>query len=61
MAYETTDQLIAEISDHWVKDPRGNLYKLIDTYNGGFEHISDMANRVEKGLKALEITIYFLR
>lgn len=48
MAYETTDQLIAEISDHWVKDPRGNLYKLIDTYNGGFEHISDMANRVEK-------------
>lgn len=46
MAYETTDQLIAEISDHWVKDPRGNMYKLIDTYNTGFEQISDMADKV---------------
>lgn len=48
MAYETTDQLIAEISDHWVKDPRGNMYKLLDTYNTGFEQISDVANKVEK-------------
>ena len=48
MAYETTDQLIAEISDHWVKDPRGNMYKLLDTYNTDFEQISDMANKVEK-------------
>lgn len=48
MAYETTDQLIAEISDHWVKDPRSNMYKLLDTYNTGFEQISDMANKVEK-------------
>lgn len=48
MAYETTDQLIAEISDHWVKDPRGNMYKLIDTYNSGFEQISDMADKVER-------------
>ena len=48
MAYETTDELLAEISDHWVKDHRGNLYKLFDTYNDGFEQISDMANKVEK-------------
>lgn len=48
MAYETTDQLIAEISDHWVKDPRGNMYKLLDTYNTGFEQISDMADKVER-------------
>lgn len=48
MAYETTDELLAEISDHWVKDHRSNLYKLFDTYNGGFEQISDMANKVEK-------------
>ncbi|MGK4071837.1 hypothetical protein [Lactobacillus crispatus] len=48
MAYETTDQLIAEISDHWVKDPRGNVYKLLDTYNTGFEQISDMADKVER-------------
>ena len=48
MAYETTDQLIAEISDHWVKDPRGNMYKLLDTYNNGFEQISDMADKVER-------------
>lgn len=48
MAYETTDELLAEISDHWVKDYRGNLYKLFDTYNGGLEQISDMANKVEK-------------
>lgn len=48
MAYETTDQLIAEISDHWVKDPRGNMYKLLDTYNTGFEQISDMADKAER-------------
>ena len=48
MAYETTDELLAEISDHWVKNHRGNLYKLFDTYNGGLEQISDMANKVEK-------------
>lgn len=48
MAYETTDELLAEISDHWVKDHNGNLYKLLDTYNGGFEQISDMANQVEE-------------
>lgn len=48
MAYETTDELLAEISDHWVKDHRGNLYKLFDTYNSGFEQISDIANKVEK-------------
>ena len=48
MAYETTDQLIAEISDHWVKDPRGNMYKLLDTYNTGFEQISDMADKLER-------------
>lgn len=48
MAYETTDELLAEISDHWVKEPNGNLYKLLDTYNGGFEQISDMANQVEE-------------
>ncbi len=46
--YETTDQLLAEISDHWVKDPRGNMYKLIDSYNTPLEQISDMANKVEK-------------
>ena len=48
MAYETTDQLIAEISDHWVKYPRGNMYKLLDTYNTGFEQISDIADKVER-------------
>lgn len=48
MAYETTDQLIAEISDYWVKDPRGNMYKLLDSYNTGFEQISDMADKVER-------------
>ena len=48
MAHETTDQLIAEISDHWVKDPRGNMYKLLDTYNTGFEQISDIADKVER-------------
>lgn len=48
MAYETTDELLAEISDHWVKEPNDNLYKLLDTYNGGLEQISDMANQVEE-------------
>jgi len=46
MAYETTDQLLAEISDHWVKDHRGNLYKLFDIYNSGMEQISDIGNKV---------------
>ena len=48
IASDQPDQLIAEISDHWVKDPRGNMYKLLDTYNNGFEQISDMADKVER-------------
>lgn len=47
MAYETSEQLLAEISDYWYKRPGGNLYKLIDAFNEPLEAISDNANKVE--------------
>ena len=48
MAYETSEQLLAEISDYWYKRPGGNLYKLIDAFNEPLEAISDNANKVER-------------
>ena len=46
MAYETTDQIVAELSDHWYKQSDGNIYKLFDTYNGHLEKISDCGDKV---------------
>lgn len=37
----TTDQLLAEISDYWNKQPDSNLYKLVDIYNSGFNDIAN--------------------
>ena len=48
MAYETSEQLLAEISDYWYKRPGGNLYKLIYAFNEPLEAISDNANKVER-------------
>ena len=48
MAYETTEQLLAEISDYWDKRPQGNVYKLIDAFNAPLEAISDNAYKVER-------------
>lgn len=48
MAYETSEQLLAEISDYWYKRPSGNLYKLIDAFNEPLEAISNNANKVER-------------
>ena len=48
MAYETSEQLLAEISDYWYKRPGGNLYKLIDAFNEPLEAISNNANKVER-------------
>lgn len=48
MAYETTEQLLAEISDYWDKRPSSNIYKLIDGFNAPLEAISDNANKVER-------------
>ena len=48
MAYETSEQLLAEISDYWYKRPGGNLYKLIDAFNEPLEGISTNANKVER-------------
>lgn len=47
MAIENTDQLMAEMSDHWYKEPSGNLYKLIDAFNLPMEEISNNASKVE--------------
>lgn len=33
MAHETTDQLLAELSDYWDKHPDSNLYKLFEGFN----------------------------
>lgn len=48
MAYETSEQLLAEISDYWYKRPGGNMYKLIDAFNKPLEAISDNAYKVER-------------
>ena len=48
MAYETTDQLLALPSHHWYKEHDGNLYKLLDVFNGDLEHISDSGDKVAK-------------
>lgn len=48
MAYETTDQLLAEISDYWDKRPSSNIYNLVDAFNEPFEAISDNAEKVER-------------
>lgn len=48
MAYETTDQLMAEFSEHWYKKPNGNLYKLMKTYNDHLEKISDSGEKLMK-------------
>ncbi|KWU06405.1 hypothetical protein AEL96_03380 [Lactobacillus crispatus] len=48
MAYETSEQLLAEISDYWYKRPGGNLYKLIDAFNEPLEGIGTNANKVER-------------
>lgn len=48
MAYETSEQLLAEISDYWYKRPGGNMYKLIDAFNEPLEGISTNANKVER-------------
>lgn len=48
MAYETTEQLLAEISDYWDKRPQGNVYKLIDAFNAPLEAISGNAYKVER-------------
>lgn len=47
MAYETTDQLLAEISDYWEKAPDSNMHKLIDAFNAPFEAIDTSAKQVE--------------
>ncbi|WP_281830346.1 hypothetical protein [Lactobacillus amylolyticus] len=48
MAYETTDQLLAEISAYWEKAPDSNMYKLIDAFNAPFEAIDTSAKQVER-------------
>lgn len=48
MAYETTEQLLAEISDYWDKRPTSNIYNLVDAFNSPFEAISDNADKVER-------------
>lgn len=40
MAHETTDQLLAELSDYWDKDHDGNLYKLFENFNKPMQEIS---------------------
>lgn len=46
MDVETTDELMAEISDNWYKPSDGNLYKLIDGFNGPFGIIESQSEKV---------------
>lgn len=46
MAYETTDQLIAEVADHWNKKKDTFFYQLLDSYNSLLEKISDENEKI---------------
>lgn len=46
MAIRTTDELMAEVSDHWNKGSDSNIYKLIDAFNFHEESMSDLAEQV---------------
>lgn len=46
MAYETTDQLIAEVADHWNKKKDTVFYQLLDSYNSMLEKISDENEKI---------------
>lgn len=48
MAYETTDQLIAEVADHWNKRDDTVFYQLLDIYNEHLNKISDEADKVDR-------------
>lgn len=48
MAYETTDQLIAEVADHWNKREDTVFYQLLDVYNEHLNKISDEAEKVDR-------------
>lgn len=48
MVYEKTDELIAQLADHWNKRQDTVLYKLLDVYNQELEKVSDEAQKVEK-------------
>ena len=48
MVYETTDQLLTLPSHHWYKEHDGNLYKLLNVFNGDLERISDSGDKVAK-------------
>lgn len=48
MAYEKTDELIAQLAGHWNKRQDTVLYKLLDVYNQELEKVSDEAQKVEK-------------
>ena len=46
MAYETTDQLIAEVADRWNKKKDTVFYQLLDSYNSLLEKISDENEKI---------------
>jgi hypothetical protein len=46
LAYETTDQLIAEVADHWNKKKDTVFYQLLDSYNSLLEKISDENEKI---------------
>lgn len=48
MAYETTDQLIAEVADHWNKRDDTVFYQLLDIYNEHLTKISDEAQKIDR-------------
>ena len=47
MAYETTDQLIAEAADHWNKRHDTVFYNLIDIFNQYLGKIDDNGKKIE--------------
>lgn len=46
MAYESTRQMMNELSHHWYKRGDGNFYKLLDAFNTEMERASDTSERI---------------
>lgn len=56
----TTEQLLAEISDHWYKGTDGNLYKLIDAFNSKVNEIEQATEQVEDSIELAKSKGYVL-
>lgn len=56
----TTEELLAEISDHWYKGKDGNLYKLVDAFNSKVNEIEQANEQIEDSIEISNATGHVL-